>query len=753
MERQSPTQASTTAAAVFLSYASQDAEAAARLCAALQGAGIEVWFDRSELRGGEAWDASIRRQIKECALFVPLISANTEARAVGYFRREWHLAVDRMLDYAEDQPFLLPVVIDDTAEATARVPDRFRERQWTCLKGGEATPEWVERTRRLLTGPAAPARRAALPALRRRRHWPTVLAALSGAALVAVIATTLWKQRTATVGPLPAPKAVTPAAPARNLKAIAVLPFDNLSARAEDSYLADGLQAEVLNTLARLRELSVISRTSTLEYKGKAYNVRDIGYRLGVGTILEGSIRRDGNKLRLSIQLVDTNNDRPLLAANYDRDLGHLLDLQSTVARHVADSLLATLSRNDRGELDQVGTNNGDAYDLYLKAMARLNQAGPDDAEKLREPKRLLEAAVKLDPGYAEAYAWLSLVNTSLFYKTVPRHPEDGVAARHAFERAFEIDPDLPEARLARGMYATDVALDPGQATVDLQAVVRSRPSSAWAHLVLGLTLRRLGRMDEALGHFVRAWDLDPLNQANSLQPLVTLLGLRRWPEAIEQSVLQLRRFPDDAWHSMFRAHIESVAHHDVEPMRVALREHGQEVDAKARAVIEFEVAIAEGRYLDAISLQNIGWSAEDADYRETYGGILYHAAGDERRARQSFLAAERHALASHGTDSKELAIAQSMLGLHTAALATIDRARANVPESRDALNGPEVSFVRSVILARAGRSEEAYAEVSRLLRVPFGAPLWKFGYMNCVALLVKDDPHYAELLYRAPRL
>jgi hypothetical protein len=161
---------------VFLSYASQDAPAAQRIADTLRAAGIEVWFDKSELRGGDAWDASIRRQIKECALFVALISANTEARAVGYFRREWHLAVDRMMDYAEDHPFLLPVVIDDTAEATARVPDRFRERQWTYLKDGEATPEWVERTRRMLTGPAAPARRAALPAVRRRRYWPTVYA-------------------------------------------------------------------------------------------------------------------------------------------------------------------------------------------------------------------------------------------------------------------------------------------------------------------------------------------------------------------------------------------------------------------------------------------------------------------------------------------------------------------------------------------------------------------------------------------------
>jgi TolB-like protein len=738
--------------AVFLSYASEDAEAAQRICDALRAAGVEVWFDQSELRGGDAWDQAIRRQIKECALFVPLISAHTEARAVGYFRREWHLAVDRMLDFAEDQPFLLPVVIDDTAEATSRVPDRFRERQWTRLEGGEATPAWVDRTRRLLTEPVAPARRPVLPAVGRWRNWSTAVVTLSAVLLVAVVTAALWERRTVT-----APKALAasaPATPARDRRTIAVLPFDNLSGRAEDAYLADGLQAEVLNTLARLRELSVISRTSTLEYKGNAHNVRDIGYRLGVGSILEGSIRRDGSKLRFSVQLVDTNNDRPLLAANYDRDLGHLLDLQSAVARQVANSLLATLSRTDRGELERVGTGNGDAYDLYLRAVVWFELHKDDnrqESKRLPEAKRLLEAAVKLDPQYADAYALLSMVNGL---------QDDPIAARRAFEQALAIDPDLPEGRLARAMYTTYYALDPERALDDLQTVLRSRPNSVLVHQQLGFTLRRLGRMDEALAHFARAWDLDPLNSRGyasappiPFQPLITLLGLRRWPEAIQQTELHLRRFPDNAFLYLWNAKIASFAQHDTEPMRVALREHGNRIDAKDRAMIEFEVALAEGRYLDAIRLEDIGWADEQPDYRETYDGILYHAAGDEGRAKQSFLMAERHALASHQSEIQDLALAQSMLGKHAAALATIDRARAEDPESRDAVNGPELSFVRSVILLRAGRREEAYAEANRLLHVPFGNPLWNFGRTNCIALLVKNDAHFAELLYRPPRL
>jgi hypothetical protein len=135
---------------IFLSYASEDTEAARRICEALRAAGLEVWFDQSELRGGDAWDFSIRRKIRECVLFLPIISANTDARGEGYFRLEWKLAVDRSHLMADDQPFLLPVAIDVTPESSARVPDRFRERQWARLPGGETPAAFAERVRAMV---------------------------------------------------------------------------------------------------------------------------------------------------------------------------------------------------------------------------------------------------------------------------------------------------------------------------------------------------------------------------------------------------------------------------------------------------------------------------------------------------------------------------------------------------------------------------------------------------------------------------
>jgi TolB-like protein len=317
-------------------------------------------------------------------------------------------------------------------------------------------------------------------------------------------------------------------APVADRKSVAVLPFENLSGRDEDAYLADGLQEEVLNALARLRDIKVISRTSVMEYRGKGHNVREIGQRLGVGTVLEGSIRREGDTLRLTVQLIDARDDRHLFATNYDRDMTHVLELQSAVARQVAEALSATLSRVERGELDRVATNSGDAYDRYLRAAALYGRPVPNDDAGVVEPIRLLGEALRFDPDYADAWALLSQARVWAFFRS--QVPADGEAAREAFERALALDPQLPEAKLARGLYAMYVTKNLDQALDDLGAVVRLRPSSSTAQTALGFALRRRARFAEAIEHQTRAVELDPLNENNYTHVLTTLQGLRRFP-------------------------------------------------------------------------------------------------------------------------------------------------------------------------------------------------------------------------------
>jgi hypothetical protein len=185
--------------AIFLSYASQDAEPAKRICESLRAAGFEVWFDRTELRGGDAWDQNIRQQIQSCALFMPVISANTQSRPEGYFRLEWKLAVDRSHLMSDDHPFLVPVVVDDTPDEAARVPPRFRERQWTRLPRGETSPDFCKLVARLINRePAvesAPSRAPAGSIGKRKIHRITILLTASLVVAVTVLGTQAWLRR------------------------------------------------------------------------------------------------------------------------------------------------------------------------------------------------------------------------------------------------------------------------------------------------------------------------------------------------------------------------------------------------------------------------------------------------------------------------------------------------------------------------------------------------------------------------------
>ncbi len=256
--------------AVFLSYASEDADAAQRIFEALSAAGIEVWFDKSQLRGGDAWDQSIRRQIKTCALFLPIISHTTHDRREGYFRLEWKLAIDRCHLMDANLAFLLPVVIDDTRDDDERVPERFREVQWTRLPGGNTPPAFVERVLRLLSGDASNAIRTAssriLPSGSRpptswspKRVLPVAVAFSILAAMTAYFA----MHKTWTSKP-PAPAHMTSTAAAAS---IAVLPLANESGETSQQYFSDGISEDLITALSQFPGLKVIGRTSAFLFR------------------------------------------------------------------------------------------------------------------------------------------------------------------------------------------------------------------------------------------------------------------------------------------------------------------------------------------------------------------------------------------------------------------------------------------------------------------------------------------------------
>jgi len=419
--------------AVFLSYASEDAPAAARLCEALRAAGIEVWFDKSELRGGDAWDAAIRSQIKACALFVPIISASTHARVEGYFRLEWKLAVDRSHLIAPDQPFLLPVAIDDTPQSDPRVPERFRELQWTRLPGGSGSAAFVERVTALLAGASGPygtseSATARAAVVERRRRPPRLLWAALAALVIA--AGYFATERLALMRRAP---------PAANERSIAVLPFVDMSEKHDQEYFGDGLAEELLDRLAKTPGLQVIARTSSFAFKGRQATAGEIGRALGVATLLEGSVRKSGKHLRVTTQLVRTDTAAHLWSETYDRDEEDVFKLQADIARAVAERLRVTLLGNPSGERDP--TTSPEAHDLYLQGRYLVAQ---DTSEGTARALDSFERAIAIDPDFAAAWAGISFARFRQAANGYAPVASSYDAAMEAARRAVRIDPSLP---------------------------------------------------------------------------------------------------------------------------------------------------------------------------------------------------------------------------------------------------------------------------------------------------------------------
>src|SRR5579862_9428061 len=354
--------------AVFLSYASQDAEAARKICEALRAEGIEVFLDQSKLRGGDAWDQKIRHEIHECALFVPIVSQHTQARLEGYFRREWKLAIERSHDIAEQKPFLVPVVVDNTRDQEAFVPDAFRAVQWTHLPGGDTPLAFVDRIKRLLLPELSPlsavsgaAHGISQPDSASRRSTP-VLLTIAAAMVVAVLVYALADRLR--ISNRPAATSTVFAPPPHS---IAVLPFLNMSADKDQEYFSDGLTEELLNSLAQINQLQVAARTSVFSFKGTNTDIGTIARKLNVAAVLEGSIRRSGNTVRVTTQLVNALTGFHLWSHTYDRDLGDVLKLETDVADAVAGALKLSLLADVAAKIELGGTRNSEAFDTYLR--------------------------------------------------------------------------------------------------------------------------------------------------------------------------------------------------------------------------------------------------------------------------------------------------------------------------------------------------------------------------------------------------
>jgi TolB-like protein/tetratricopeptide (TPR) repeat protein len=496
--------------AVFLSYASQDAEAARRICDALREAGIEVWFDQSELRGGDAWDRKIREQIRACELFIPIISGNSQDRLEGYFRREWKLAVERKRDMADEKPFLVPVVIDATPERSAAVPEGFHDVQWTRLPGGETTSTFTQRIAGLIApnpgiatatgpGPAAPdLPRPLNPA--RSRLWTAV----AGLALViaSVGGALIWRY----FGAHSAANSV--AVPD---KSIAVLPFTDLSEKHDQEYFADGMADEILDLLAKLPGLRVIGRTSSFQFRSKAADVREIGKALNVSFVLEGSVRRAGDEVRVTAQLLSAKDGTHRWSDTYAVHLADVLKVQDMLANGIARTLEVAVS--DPPESDSLSTDPV-FYDLFMQGRQAMDTASKDGCEraaalfsavleKYPRSKRTLES-IALDEIYLANEGW------------VP--PKEGFesARRHA-EQALQIDQKSATAHTVLADVHLAYDWDWRGADAEIDAALAAGPPSPLTLMMAAWVSSAQGRWTQAARYGREALAKDPLDPLSNM--------------------------------------------------------------------------------------------------------------------------------------------------------------------------------------------------------------------------------------------
>jgi TolB-like protein/tetratricopeptide (TPR) repeat protein len=495
--------------AVFLSYASQDADAARRICDALLAAGIEVWFDQSELRGGDAWDQKIRRQIRDCALFVPLISRTTQARGEGYFRLEWRLADQRTHLMGRNRAFLLPVCVDDTPEAEADVPDSFTRVQWTRLPAGASDSAFADRVRRLLSpdaeaaptpAPAGPVSRGAGSGRSRSLLLLLVVAVLLVIGYAALDRFVLSRRTTAPLNasaPIVAPE-----------QSIAVLPFVDMSEKKDQEYFSDGLAEELIDQLTRIPHLHVIARTSSFSFKGKSEDIPTIASKLKVAHILEGSVRKSGDRLRVTTQLIRADSGEDLWAETYDRQLKDVFQVQDEIAGAVVSALKLKLSPGQQASSSH-RTSNTEAYTQYLLGRQLIGRGETDD---FRQAVVAFSKAIDLDPGYAAAYAELAVAQASVADRTV-----DAALFQQSLktaDRAVALAPDEAEGYAARG-YLRRFNWDWAGAQTDLEKALSLDPGDSTVQFRYASLLATMGRRTEAIAALQKSTSLDPLSSVS----------------------------------------------------------------------------------------------------------------------------------------------------------------------------------------------------------------------------------------------
>ena len=548
-------------------------------------------------------------------------------------------------------------------------------------------------------------------------------------------------------------------------KSIAVLPFENRSEDKANAYFADGIQDEILTRLSKIADLKVISRTSTQQYKSAPENLSQIARQLGVAHILEGSVQKSGDAVRVNVQLIKAANDSHVWADTFDRKLTDIFSVESDIAKAVADQLRAHLSGREEQEIAAKPTDSPDAYDAYLRGLAYTLKSFATRPNALGAQK-YLEEAVRLDPRFALAWALLSIVNSSN-YVTQSLQPTVALCedASQAAETALKLQPNLGEAILAKGSYYYACLKDYDTAVRYFEQARQFLPNSSQIPESLAYVARRRGQWDRSKSYLKEAERLDPRNVKLLIQSATTDVCLRRFPEALRKSDEALDISPDDLNTLVQKAAIAQAEGNLPRASTILASLHLAAYDIEGletqayQAILERRPAPVIASLKEILAKPDPGSGYFNGELR-FFLGWAQEVAGDHVGARESWRQArsEMEPFLKEQPENYsligDLALIDMCLGDKASAFALSERAIAANPIEKDAVTGPVPIEILARVAARMGEPDRAIAALQKLLSIPYSGA-FAFGVPLTPALLrldpmfdpLRKDPRFQKLV------
>jgi TolB-like protein/Tfp pilus assembly protein PilF len=553
----------------------------------------------------------------------------------------------------------------------------------------------------------------------------------------------------------PAATAASPAPAAIPEKSIAVLPFENLSDDKTNTYFATGMQDEILTRLAGIRDLKVISRTSTEQYASRPPNLKIVAEQLGVATVLEGSVQKAGAAVHINVQLLDARSDSHLWAQSYDRDLKDIFGVQRDVAQNVADALKAQLLPAESARIASVPTQNPEAYDLYLRANAHFQRAYDQSALTSTEMPLAIasyQQALAKDPGFALAAAMLAQAHMRTYWQLPDLTEARLAAAKAAAEQALALQPDLGEAHVALGAYWYYGHRDYAQALQQLDLARKSLPNSAAVELYVGAILRRQGQWSDAIAHMQRAIVLDPRSSLAVDQLAVAYQALRRYAESDQTFTRAVTVTRDPTDEQITQAYNTVLWKGNLDPLRAAvgsLTVGSDDYSGNASSIFQLgwwsRDYSAAAKVAETDTKANWGDESNVTLPRRLYLAFAYQAGGDNAKAQPLYaeVRTQMQAALQQRPDDPDLHLA---LGFAAAGLGLKDEAKREgrkattlLPVSRDNYSGPGYLTQLAQIYLRVGENDQAIDTLRDVMAVPSGG-------VSISPALLKLDPAWDPL-------